>query len=339
MLLPNSYHICKYPLSEESESALISFLSGGMGGLCSVFIGHPFDLVKVRIQTLNRIAASKTSVTCMIYKTIKQEGIRGMYRGMSAPLVVAPSMYAVSFWSYDVGKRIVRQSYEYFSFKEQQQQENKKNTHDEFEFTMTQICIAGGISAFPTTVLLAPSERIKCLLQVEMNEIEACTSRGTVANVKYKGMVDCVQQVYKAGGIRSVFKGTGATLLREIPGTMAFFGTYEYLKQQLLYCQNLPSTTSAQYAPITILTAGGLAGISCWTICIPFDVIKSRYQSAPDGKYRSLLHVYQQLMKVEGSFALMRGIKPALMRAFPANAAAFLGMEISRNLLISMRWS
>jgi hypothetical protein len=30
-----------------AESALKSFLSGGVGGICVVLVGHPFDLVKV----------------------------------------------------------------------------------------------------------------------------------------------------------------------------------------------------------------------------------------------------------------------------------------------------
>lgn len=31
--------------------------------------------------------------------------------------------------------------------------------------------------------------------------------------------------------------------------------------------------------------AGGLAGIANWSVCIPPDVLKSRLQTAPEGKY------------------------------------------------------
>ena len=34
------------------------------------------------------------------------------------------------------------------------------------------------------------------------------------ANKKYAGPVDCVKQLYREGGIRSIYRGTAATLLR-----------------------------------------------------------------------------------------------------------------------------
>lgn len=34
-----------------SHAGLKAFVSGGFGGACLTFIGHPFDLIKVRLQT------------------------------------------------------------------------------------------------------------------------------------------------------------------------------------------------------------------------------------------------------------------------------------------------
>mmetsp|Transcript_8508 Transcript_8508/g.12122 ORF Transcript_8508/g.12122 Transcript_8508/m.12122 type:complete len:104 (+) Transcript_8508:770-1081(+) len=98
--------------------------------------------------------------------------------------------------------------------------------------------------------------------------------------------------------------------------------------------QNIDPSTG-ELPLLAILAAGGSAGMACWTASIPFDVLKSRYQSAPDGTYSGVLDVYKHLMKEEGPTALFRGIRPALIRAFPANAACFLGMELSRKLLSS----
>ena len=85
---------------------------------------------------------------------------------------------------------------------------------------------------------------------------------------------------------------------------------------------------------MAVLTAGGLAGMACWSVAIPADVIKSRYQSAPEGTYTGMLDCYQQLIKTEGYGAMFTGIRPALIRAFPANAACFMGMEVARKVLV-----
>mmetsp|Transcript_63688 Transcript_63688/g.96115 ORF Transcript_63688/g.96115 Transcript_63688/m.96115 type:complete len:86 (-) Transcript_63688:207-464(-) len=81
------------------------------------------------------------------------------------------------------------------------------------------------------------------------------------------------------------------------------------------------------------MVAGGFAGMACWGVSIPPDVLKSRYQTAPDGKYSSILQVYTTLVKEEGFGALFTGFRPAMIRAFPANAACFLGMEVAKKAL------
>jgi len=285
------------------------------------FVGHPLDLVKVRIQTLGANAANNVSVFGMLRETLSGQGIRGLYRGVSAPLVATAPMFAVSFWGYDMGKRLVRTS----------EEGDPSSKAISAPLSVPQICLAGAFSALPSTVIMAPSERIKCLLQVQANDVE----KG--GKTKYKGMADCAKQLFKEGGIRSVFKGSCATLLRDIPGATAYFGTYEIVKRELTHIQNADSTTSSdELSPLAVLTAGGLAGMACWSICIPFDVLKSRIQTAPEGMYSGVLDVYRDIMKKEGPNALFRGMKPALIRAFPANAACFMGMEWAKKSLSFM---
>lgn len=243
------------------------------------------------------------SVFGMFMTTFRAEGVRGVYRGVSAPLIAVTPLFATSFWGYDMGQRLVRQFW---------------NPYD--EMTLLQKCWAGGFSAIPTTALMAPSERIKCLLQ---------TTTG-----KYTGMVDCAQAVYREGGIASLYRGTGATLLRDVPGSVAWFGMYEFVKLSMMKAQGIDDMS--QLSPLAVLSAGGFAGMACWVVSIPADVLKSRYQSAPEGTYRGLGDVYSRLMKEEGFGALFTGIRPALIRAFPANAACFFGMEVAKKMLAFM---
>jgi solute carrier family 25 carnitine/acylcarnitine transporter 20/29 len=304
-----------------STSALQSFISGGIGGACAVLVGHPLDLVKVRMQTSGSVpvGSASVSVTGMLSDTLRKEGVRGLYRGVSAPLTAVSPMFAVSFWSYDMGQRIVK-SYGQWGMTEEQKAVTP------YSLSMSEICVAGALSAIPTTGIMAPSERIKCLLQVDGSNVE----KGGKA--KYSGMLDCAKQLMKEGGIASVYKGTLATIARDIPGTVAYFGMYEFSKREIMKLQGIDPNKGQLSLP-AIVTAGGFAGMACWTVGIPFDVIKSRYQTAPEGKYNGIMDVYKALIKEEGYAGLFRGLRPALMRAFPANAACFLGVELTKKLL------
>ena len=90
--------------------------------------------------------------------------------------------------------------------------------------SLFQIFCAGLLSGVFTTAIMAPGERIKCLLQIQS---------ASGAEKKYNGTVDCVKKLYKEGGIRSIYKGTAATALRDVPASGAYFATYEWLKKAL----------------------------------------------------------------------------------------------------------
>lgn len=56
--------------------------------------------------------------------------------------------------------------------------------------------------------------------------------------------------------------------------------------------------------------------------------------TAPEGTYpNGIRDVFKKLMKVEGPLALYRGITPVLLRAFPANAACFVGFELCKTVI------
>jgi solute carrier family 25 (mitochondrial carnitine/acylcarnitine transporter), member 20/29 len=248
----------------------------------------------------------KETIVGIFSHTIRTSGFMGLYKGVSAPLVAVTPLFALSFWSYDMSQRLICYA---------------KSTNAS-TLTITDKCIAGGLSAIPTAALMIPSERIKVLMQ-------------TAAPGQYRGMMDCATQVYRTGGIQSIFRGTGLTLLRDVPGSIAWFGMYEAAKIGMIQAQGLSDTS--KLSPTAVLSAGGLAGIACWIVQIPFDTLKSRYQSAPDGTYPGgAREVLTRLIRNEGAGALFNGIRPALLRAFPANAACFYGMEVSKKFLAFM---
>lgn len=282
----------------DSRGGVKSFLSGGFGGVCAVLVGQPFDLTKTRLQTA---APGQYSGTLDVVKqTFARDGIRGFYRGMGPPLAGVTPMFAVSFWGYDMGKKIV--------YAMTPQRTSKQLSNAELAF-------AGFFSAVPTTLIAAPVERVKVLLQMQ----------GQGGKQLYNGPLDAVSKLYKEGGIKSIYRGTGATLARDGPGSAAYFLAYEAIKKTLTPQGQDPSQLSLS----AVVVAGGFAGVTMWTFAIPPDVIKSRLQGAPNGTYKGFLDCAAQTVKQDGVKALFKGFGPAMLRAFPANAATFLGVELS----------
>ncbi|XP_044525395.1 mitochondrial carnitine/acylcarnitine carrier protein-like [Gracilinanus agilis] len=286
-------------------SPIKNFLAGGFGGICLVFVGHPLDTVKVKLQTQPKnlpvqLPHYSGALDCF-RKILAKEGIPGLYQGMAAPLVGVAPILATCFFGFGLGKKL-----------------QQKNPDD--ALTYPQLFVAGMLSGVFTTAIMAPGERIKCLLQ-----IQAASKKR-----KYNGAWDCVRKVYQEAGIRGIYKGTVLTLMRDVPANGMYFMTYEWLKNILTPQGKSVHDLSAP----RILTAGGAAGIFFWVMAIPPDVLKSRYQTAPPGKYpNGFRDVLKELIILEGVTSLYKGLTAVMMRAFPANAACFLGFEVAMSFL------
>jgi Mitochondrial carrier protein len=105
------------------------------------------------------------------------------------------------------------------------------------KFTLTEYGIAGAFSALPTTAVAAPVERIKVVLQVRCFCRELCVWQfiisadwvcvcvcawsQTDSAGRYKGPIDAIRQLYLEGGMKSIYRGTLATVARDAPGSAA----------------------------------------------------------------------------------------------------------------------
>ncbi|OCK83725.1 mitochondrial carrier [Lepidopterella palustris CBS 459.81] len=294
--------------TKSSLQSLRALVAGGVGGVCAVVVGHPFDLVKVRLQTAEK--GVYTGAIDVVRKTIAREGLaRGLYAGVSAPLVGVTPMFAVSFWGYDVGKNLVK----------------SVSTVENGQFSVAQISAAGFFSAIPMTIITAPFERVKVLLQIQgQKELKPGEKP------KYAGGLDVVRQLYKEGGIRSVFRGSVMTLARDGPGSAAYFAAYEVIKRRLTPKDEKTGLPGKLSLP-AVCVAGGAAGVAMWIPVFPIDTIKSRMQSA-EGR-PTIGGVVREIYARNGVKAFFPGIGPALARAVPANAATFLGVELAQKAM------
>lgn len=59
--------------AKSTAQGLRSLVAGGVGGVCAVVVGHPFDLVKVRLQTAEKGVYS--GAMDVVRRTIAKEGL------------------------------------------------------------------------------------------------------------------------------------------------------------------------------------------------------------------------------------------------------------------------
>ena len=57
-------------------------LAGTAGGIAVCLVGHPFDTLKVRLQTQSVTNPVYKGLADCFFKTLKWEGIGGLYKGV-----------------------------------------------------------------------------------------------------------------------------------------------------------------------------------------------------------------------------------------------------------------
>lgn len=162
--------------------------------------------------------------------------------------------------------------------------------------------IAGAAAGLCQSFLTGPMELIKTRMQISGGD---------------QSPLRMIRDIFKTEGTRGIFRGLNITILRELPAFSSYFLTYEYLTRTP---DNSPVSTW------TMLIAGGFAGVVSWMICYPIDIVKSRMQI--DGMkgpkiYKNSLDCLRKSVDAEGYSFLIRGLTPAIVRAFPVNAACF----------------
>ncbi|KNC81293.1 hypothetical protein SARC_06383 [Sphaeroforma arctica JP610] len=86
--------------------AITDTTAGIAGGVACVYAGHPFDTVKVKMQTQSHLYP-KGALDCF-RQTFKQSGMKGLYTGATPALLANVSENAVLFACYGSIQRFIR---------------------------------------------------------------------------------------------------------------------------------------------------------------------------------------------------------------------------------------
>jgi solute carrier family 25 (mitochondrial phosphate transporter), member 23/24/25/41 len=124
----------------------------------------------------------------------------------------------------------------------------------------------------------APLDRLKVYLIAQTSPktaaVEAAKEGAPVQAVKHIGqpLIDAMKDLWRAGGMRSLFAGNGLNVLKVMPESAIKFGAYEASKRALanLEGHNDPKHLHAA----SQFLAGGLGGVVSQCVVYPLDTLK-----------------------------------------------------------------
>ncbi|RNF06240.1 mitochondrial carrier protein [Trypanosoma rangeli] len=317
---------------------MTDFVAGWMGGVSVLLVGHPFDTIKVWQQSRNTLGLTSFTTApgekslAAVMELYHTKGVRAFYKGLCAPMCAVGFANSALFGTYGliVNFFVCNEASQFYynderhvavKYANRHANEEKASGHTYQKQNLSaHFRTGGGLSAFENFVastgggvaystIMNPFELVKIRLQTEH----------LFPHRQYLGTLHCARRLYEHGGIKYFFKGYSATLIRDIPGAGVYLFSYSSLIQLLGKERN--------YSIPHILLAGGCAGMAQWIVIFPLDTIKTRIQVAKKGEMLGWTRCARQLYNAHGFTGLYRGMAPALVRAFAANGAAFVGVE------------
>ncbi|KKA29631.1 hypothetical protein TD95_000678 [Thielaviopsis punctulata] len=146
---------------------------------------------------------------------------------------------------------------------------------------------------------------------------------------RYGSLGSSYYTIWRQEGIRrGLYGGWQAALLGSFPGTVLFFGSYEYSKRLLI------DVGVQQH--VSYLTAGFIGDLAASIVYVPSEVLKTRLQLQgrynnpyfnSGYNYRGTIDAARTIVRQEGFSALFHGFKATLTRDLPFSALQFMFWE------------
>lgn len=269
----------------------------------STLIGYPLDTIKTRMQTYSY----KSYWTC-VKKTYMKEGFLGFCHGVWTPVFSTAGIRSFNISIYSMVKpNIYHLLY---------QEPNQPNLP---------VCVlSGNIAGTLSALVSAPFEYCKIYNQIINLEIN-----GKINN----NFFHISKDIIKLQGIKGLYSGLHYHICRDFMGSAIYYSVYESFK----------SIFNNQFAgfeygtKLSILFAGGLAGVSSWSLIFPIDTLKAKYQkNSVINIVRNKNHLPSKSIKLDFKLSknLYRGLSLSITRTCLTSMVFFSLYEISMATLI-----
>jgi len=216
--------------------------------------------------------------------------------------------------------------------------------------------LAGGIARAGAATVVSPLELVRTKMQapaaarlIAATASSAATSfrpgalaRALAAAGREAGasMRQVLADEVRTGGVRSLWRGVGPTLLRDVPFSMMYWLGYESIRAAAE--QRVGTDDVAGRFAVAFLAGAGSGSVAA-VLTTPFDVAKTRVQiemykearAAPGRRCAvpSTVGVLSRVVREEGPAALFSGLGARVAKVAPACAIMISSYEVCKLLL------
>jgi len=257
---------------QQQFSIVPKIVNGGIAGIIGVSCVFPLDLVKTRLQNSKPGPNGEKMYTGMLdcfRKTYRAEGYFGMYRGSAVNILLITPEKAIKLAANDFFRH--------------------KFTKSDGTLPVLREMAAGGSAGMCQIVVTTPMELLKIQLQDAGRVAAQMKAAGqSTAHLPKISALSVTRELLATKGIFGLYKGTKATMLRDVSFSMVYFPLFANLNK--LGPRKSPDSAEAVFWWSFI--SGCAAGSISAAVVNPADVIKNSTSTFKQRCWRGELQRY-----------------------------------------------
>uniref|UniRef100_A0AC11BHK4 Solute carrier family 25 member 22 n=1 Tax=Ovis aries TaxID=9940 RepID=A0AC11BHK4_SHEEP len=304
-------------MADKQISLPAKLINGGIAGLIGVTCVFPIDLAKTRLQNQQNGQRVYTSMSDCLIKTIRSEGYFGMYRGAAVNLTLVTPEKAIKLAANDFFRHQLSKDGPARASASALQ---PRLLYCRQQLTLLKEMLAGCGAGTCQVIVTTPMEMLKIQLQDAGRLAAQRKILSAQAQLSGQGSAQpsveapatprptatqLTRDLLRSRGIAGLYKGLGATLLRDVPFSIVYFPLFANLNE-------LGRPAPGEKSPFYVsFLAGCVAGSAAAVAVNPCDVVKTRLQSLQRGinedTYSGFLDCARKILRNEGPSAFLKG--------------------------------
>jgi len=272
-----------------------AFIAGGIAACGAVTATHPFETVKIRLQLQGELQSKDVAVKKYkgvfhgVSVIVKNEGVRGIYRGLGSAYIYQILLNGCRLGFYEP----LRASCTKLVFKDTNVQSLGVNI------------FSGAASGILGAMAGSPFFLVKTRLQSYSPFLPVGTQH------KYRNSFDGLSKIYRAEGVRGLYRGMGASMVRTGAGSSVQLPTYFFAKRRLIRHAGMEDGLALH------LLSSTASGFVVCCVMHPPDTVMARLYNQHGNLYSGIVDCLWKTVSTEGVLSVYKGFTAHLARILP----------------------